>query len=278
MNNRNEIRLAEIYPRINPERYKLHLACWNGEKQPLDIFVCDRTEWDGWNAWRGKRDDFNRDFIFSLIDFYPEEDRWLFGGAYRVISRKAVNYSKSYKIELLEESKPFIGRLKISLKRPSRAKSVNLERFFNKLVVTEILSESYTGEEFPGYDKIDIRFPMLKQIIQRQRTTWRAALENAKGVYLITDTRNRKKYVGSAYGTAGVWSRWECYAGTGHGYNDELTKLLSTQRGLNYARINFSFALLEYFTMKTDDAVIVRRESYWKDVLFSRVPHGYNKN
>jgi hypothetical protein len=160
-----EIRLAEIYPTINPECYKLHLACWNGEKQPLDVFVRDRTDWDGWNAWRGKRNDFNREFIFALIDFYPEEDRWLFGGAYRVNSRKAVNYSRSYKISLLEESKPFIGRLKISLKRPSRAKSVYLENFYNKLIVTEILPEPYSGEEFPGYDKIDIEFSKLEHIM-----------------------------------------------------------------------------------------------------------------
>jgi hypothetical protein len=80
----------------------------------------------------------------------------------------------------------------------------------------------------------------------------------------------------------GVWHGWHLVkmgvAGTGHGYNDELTKLLSMRRGLNYAREYFRFTLLEYFAMKTDDDLVIGGENYWKDVLFSRVPHEYNKN
>jgi len=273
-----EIPLARVYPILSPKAYKLHLACWNGFDQPLDVFVQNRNEWDGWNAWRGVRDDFSREFIFSLIDFYPEIDRWLFGGVYRVLSRASVNNSRSYKIELLEESKPFIGRMKISLKRPSRAKALNFENHYEALCVSEILSQPYTGEAFCGYDSIDIGFPMMETIITTQKPDWKAALENAKGVYLITDTSNGKRYVGSAYNTTGLWSRWSCYVETGHGYNDELTKLIATH-GLDYARKNFRFALLEHRTMKTDDGVVIQREKYWKDVLLSRCLHfGYNKN
>ena len=67
--------LPQVLPIAHPEQFKLHLACWNGEEQPLDVFVRDRAEWDGWNRWRGSRDDFSRDYIFSLIEFYPEKDR-----------------------------------------------------------------------------------------------------------------------------------------------------------------------------------------------------------
>ena len=272
-----ELHLAQIYRIENPADYKLHLACWNGDVQPLDVFVRDRAEWNQWNAWRGVRDDFSREFIFALIDFYPEEDRWLFGGAYQVLSRKATNHSPSYKIKLLEESQPFVGRLKLSLKRPSRAKAFNFENHYEQLIVSEIFPEPYTGEVFCGYDRIDIGFPMLEQIIRRQRPDWRAALENAKGVYLISDTRTGKRYVGSAYGVAGIWSRWECYVGTCHGYNDEFTRLIA-KRGRDYARRFFRFALLEYMPMKIDDDVVIHRESYWKEVLLSRGKYGYNRN
>jgi hypothetical protein len=272
-----EIHLPQIYPVKNPEQYKLHLACQSGEDRPLDVFVRDRAEWNGWNDWRGTRDDFNRDFIFGLIEFYPEKDRWLFGGAYRVLSRKPTNYSHSYKIEPLQESEPFIGRLKLSLKRPARAKAVNFENYYEQFVVSEIFPEPYTGEIFCGYDRIDIAFPMLERIIVDQRRDWRVALENAKGVYLITDTRTGRRYVGSAYGGAGIWSRWECYVGTLHGYNDELTRLIA-QRGQKYARHFFRFALLEYLPMKVVDDVVINREAYWKKVLLSRGKFGYNKN
>jgi hypothetical protein len=271
------ILLSRVCPVPNPDQYKLHLACWNNHDQPLDVFVRDRNEWDGWNSWRGKRDEFSREFIFALIDFYPQKDRWLFGGAYRIISRRSFNGPNSYGIERIPEFEPFVGRLKVALKRPSRAKAVNLENHYVGLIVSEILPEPYTGESFPGYDKIDISFSMLETLISRQRSDWKTALENAKGIYLITDRRNGKRYVGAAYGVAGVWSRWECYVGTGHGYSDELTAVIS-QNGLDYARKNFRFALLEYYAMKTDDRTVSDREQYWKRVLMSQGQYGYNKN
>ena len=271
-----DIALSTVYPIAAPNTFKLHLACWNNEDQPLDVFVSNRAAWDGWNAWRGTRDDFSRDFIFSLIDYYHEQDEWLFGGAYRVISRSPVNDSRSYKIELLEDSKPFIGRLKISLRRPGRIRAFNFENYYHTLRVSEILRRPYTGEAFCGYDQIDISFSMLETIFAIQRADWKAALENAKGVYLITDSSNGKRYVGSAYGTTGLWSRWACYIGTGHGYTDELTRVIK-ENGIEYARINFRFALLEHRTPKTDDSIIIEREQYWKSVLLSR-QYGYNKN
>jgi hypothetical protein len=167
--------------------------------------------------------------------------------------------------------------LKLSLRRPGRVKAVYFEKYYEKFVVSEILPEPYAGEIFCGYDRIDIDFRMLEQIFQQQRPDWRAALENAKGVYLITDTRNGKRYVGSAYGKAGIWSRWECYVDTAHGYNDDLTRLIA-QRGRDYAQRFFRFALVEYLTMKVDDDFVMNREAYWKKVLLSRGKYGYNKN
>jgi hypothetical protein len=118
---------------------------------------------------------------------------------------------------------------------------------------------------------------ILENLIQRQKADWKAALTNAKGVYLISDTKTGKRYVGSAYGNIGIWSRWACYAKTAHGYNDELTRLIK-KMGMDYARQHFRFSLLEYFPMKTEDHLVIDRESYWKRVLMSREPWGYNKN
>ena len=278
------IYLPQVYPIAHPEHFKLHLACGyenaeapGGFLQPLDDFVADREEWDTWNGSPRKQDVFSRDFIFAFMDFYTEEDRWLFGGAYRVLDRTRNGKNIKYKIRLLDESEPFIGRLKLQFKRPGRTKAFKLERYYEQLVVSEILPEAYTGEVFCGYDQIDIAFPMLEQIISRQRPDWRAALVNAKGIYLITDTLTGKRYVGSAYGATGIWSRWECYVGTCHGYNDELTRLIARRRR-GYARRFFRFALLEYFSMKADDDFVIRRETYWKEVLLSRGKYGYNDN
>lgn len=272
-----QIALPSVLHVANPEQYKLHLACWNQHDQPLDVFVRDRNEWANWNRWRGMRDDFSRPYIFSLIDFYPQSERWLFGGIFRVRSRSPENRAYSYDIELVADSAALVGRLKLALKRPGRAKSVNFENYYERLVVDEVLPAAYTGESFSGFDNIDLSFASLESIVAAQRADWKAALVHAKGIYLVTDTSNGLRYVGSAYGQAGLWSRLECYAGTGHGFNGELTRLIN-QHGIAYARRNFRFALLEHRTAKTDDDTIIKREGYWKNVLLTRGAFGYNKN
>lgn len=272
-----QIPLNQILPIDNQADYKIHLACWNGENNPLDVFVRNWDEWENWNTWRSKKDDFNRAYIFSLIDFYHEPEVWLFGGVFRVIHRGNEDYSHSYKVELEKETENLIGRLKIRLKRPARAKSVKLENYYEKILVSEILREKYTGEEFCGYENINHDFHTLESIYKTVKPDWKTALVNIKGIYLITDKSNGKRYVGSAYGDSGIWSRWACYIGTGHGWNDELTRLIKKE-GIEYARNNFRFSLLEYRSMRADDKTIIERENYWKEALLTRGDFGYNKN
>lgn len=171
-----------------PNAFKLHLACWNGSDHPLDVFVRDEQEWDGWNAYRGHRDDFSRPRILSFMEFYHEPETWLFGGIYDVIARGAPWYT----IQRHAASEPFIGRLKVRLKRPGRAKAFLLERYLEKIEVTELLRERYTGRAFPGYEWISHPFHELEAVIRHDRPDWRAALENVKGVYLVLERRTHR--------------------------------------------------------------------------------------
>lgn len=279
-----DIKVSDIL-KISPDElsgYKLHLACYNGYDQPLDIYLNNWDGWLGWNEWRGGKNDFNRDYIFSLIQFYHEPNKWLFGGIFKVIERHEdwADTEVGYKLELMDLHKDLIGRLVIDFYRYQgmRGRAYLLEGYYKDFLVSEILKKPYDGINFPGYENINIDFPELETVFKIQKNDWKGALENVKGVYLIIDKANGKKYIGSAYGDFGIWSRWAVYIGTGgHGFNDELTKLIKAN-GIEYARSNFKFSLLEYRSMKTDDSAIINRESFWKEVLLSRGDYGYNKN
>jgi hypothetical protein len=262
-------------------QYKLHLACWNGQEQPLNVYLQDWNSWMGWNEWRGNKNDFNRDYIFSLIQYYHEPNKWLFGGLFKVVERFDDYHDTEvgYKLELLELHKELIGRLIIDFYRYQgmRGRSYLLEGYYDSFTISEILKKPYDGINFPGYEEISVDFIELEAIYKYQKNDWKGALENVKGVYVIVDKLNGKKYVGSDYGDFGIWSRWAVYVGTGgHGFNDELTKLISV-KGIDYARQNFRFSLLEYRPMKVDDIVIINREAFWKEVLLTR-GYGYNRN
>ncbi len=267
------IMLSEVMSLTPMDAYKVHFARWNGKNQPLETFARSFDSWRGWQEYRPVKDDFNREFIFSLMQVYYETDSWLFGGIWRVTNR----LPEKYEVDLVNLGKNFIGRLKIKSSYRGRTPRTNLENHLDTFEVAEILPTPYTGRNFPGYSDIDLSFDELHTIIRNGRLDWRAALEHMKGVYLITDVNTGKRYVGSAYSDQGLWSRWCSYVDTGHGGNKELKELV-VDPSLDYCRANFRFALLEHISAREPDEKIISRENFWKTILLSRGEYGLNSN
>ena len=267
------ILLPDIFPITTPAEFKLHFARWNGDNQPLDVWVQDRDRWRGWQEHRPARNAFNRRYIFTLIHFYHETDTWLFGGLFRVVQRQP----DRYEVALTDHGAGFVGRLKLRSSYRQRATRVNFENHYRDFEVQEILREPYAGRAFPGFEGIDLSFEELEALIRTERPDWKAALESVKGVYLITDTTTGRRYVGSASGDLGMWARWWSYVETGHGGNLELRALV-TDPTLEYGRKAFRFALLEYRPNSTPDDVILTREAFWKRILLTRGAGGLNRH
>lgn len=266
------IKLTDLID-INPRKYKLHLAVTSKDgTNPIDVFIRDKNEWRDWQTYRGSKNEWTRDYIFSLIKFH---NFWLFGGVFKVVKRHQTHYD----VELTNEYESLIGRLLISgiPTRRGQGRSYNFETYFEKFEINQIFQNIYDGQDFPGYENINIGFKNLEHIVKINKTDWKSSLQNLKGVYLITDLKTNKRYVGSAYGTEGIWSRWCSYINNGHGGNKLLRNLIKSE-GLEYAKQNYQFTLLEFRAMKTDDKEIIWRESYWKRVLVTRNEFGYNDN
>ena len=271
------IKLTDIIPIPDPTAYKLHLACANKDGiHPLNEYVADRANWLEWNEWRdeGGKNDWNRQFIFSFIRFYPLANAYMFGGVFEV----TVRLSDRYEIEEVKSFQKWDGRLICSFSRYQglRGRAFKLESMLDSFEVVQILPEKYDGERFCGYTNINHQFSILRPIIQRGKQDWKASLEAVKGVYLVMDTSNGKGYVGAAYGDAGIWSRLASYMNTGHGWNDQLLMTIK-EKGIAYALANFKFSILEVFPFNTPDPEILAREFHWKNVMLSR-QFGYNGN
>jgi len=252
---------------------KVHLAHGSEQLEPLEVYARNLEEWKGWQQTRPKKNDFNRPYIFSLARFYHEQDIWLFGGVFRVLER----LPKRYSVELTDIARQFSGRLKLYSPHRGRGTRLNMENYYYDFKVTEILREPYSGQVFPGYGNINLPFDELETLIRNDRHDWRVALENTKGVYLITDTKTSQCYVGSAYGDDGIWSRWRAYIKNGHGGNRELRNIVKN-KGPDYCRKYFRFALLEELRTGAPDKLVLDREAFWKSVLLTRGEHGLNRN
>jgi hypothetical protein len=122
---------------------------------------------------------------------------------------------------------------------------------------------------FPGFDRLVLDHAQLQAVMREHRyAAWRTALSSVVGVYLITDTRDGRHYVGKADGADSIRQRWNAYAANGHGGNIEL-------RGLDPT--GFRFSLLRVFDPSTPTNEIDAAESHFKNALDSR-RHGLNRN
>lgn len=176
-----------------------------------------------------------------------------------------------YEHEQIEKYKKYFGRLIIKFHKDNAyvtLKGEHIDRFY----VKELLPDIFDNDNFPGYDRVNISWEELSRVLEKD--TWKTALQNQKGVYLITDVSNGKRYVGSAYGKDMLLGRWNDYVKIGHGNNKELKNL-----SFDYIKENFRYSILDIFKSTTNDNIIIEREGWWKEVLLSRdEKYGYNRN
>ena len=259
-------------PEVTPRNAKVHLAGWNGTEDPLRVYF--QGAFEGWQAWQSLKN-FERPFVVSLIQL-PERDQWLYVGTYASAGQRYDDSMKRYHYNLtaLPSCAELAGRLVVNFTRPGRNSYLMGDGIAERINVREIKSEPMQLQEFPGFKKVDLAFADLA-VLERQRTTsWRVALSNVAGIYLVSDPDAGKLYVGSATGEGGIWTRW-CQYVDGHGSNAELYKLIA-ELGTERARA-FRFSILEIADLHASRDEILERESHWKRVLLSR-SHGYNAN
>ena len=140
------------------------------------------------------------------------------------------------------------------------------------------LAPSTKTLNFTGYQNVSLLHKDLVRIVSNDEPTYKQALSNVKGVYVITDIHTGKLYIGSASGNSnGIWQRWSCYANNidPTGGDKEFSKIFGEDE--SYIKKYFKYSILEIFDTKTKEEDILARESYWKKVFETR-KFGYNDN
>ena len=256
-------------------RVKFNIS--NGYDDPLDLYKTNPDEVNvTWFLWHDDRRYFNvGQTAICLLKL--RGDQWLLTTIKKITRLLDVTDGVGYDADEVKEYEQYFGRLVVEYHNPCRTMGRKYENVMDELEVVQILNEQYTGNEFPGYENVRLSYPRLKNIVDRQLPGWVDALRNQKAVYLITDTKTGKMYVGSATSQTGMLlQRWSSYAADGHGGNIELRELVK-QQGLDYVKENFQYSILENYNARMDDGYILKRESWWKETLCTRT-HGYNKN
>lgn len=250
---------------------------YNGSDDPLDEYMADPELVNTtWFLWHDDRRYFDvGQMAICLLKL--RADQWLLTTIKKITNLLDVTGGVGYDADEMKEYEQYFGRVVVEYHNPCRNMGRKYEKVMNELEVVQILNEQYTGDEFPGYENVRLSYPRLKTIVDRQLPGWVNALKNQKAVYLITDTKTGKLYVGSATSQTGMLlQRWSSYVADGHGGNVELRELVK-QQGFDYVKENFQYSILENYNARMDDGYILKRESWWKETLRTR-EFGYNKN
>ena len=275
-------------PDLNKTKIKFNMNAGNAEIKAWDLlFKEDETEWEQINAWKTKHPNNNlnhADYLLAFAQYYPYgPEYFIFGGLYKIKKIEPEVFDEvGYELTLMDDYKEYRKRLIVKLKKPIGRDLYN--RLYKNIQDTlepevyEIAPNTKLGH-FPGYQNVTLSHPQMQQIISRNEPSWKQALMNVKGVYVITDLSNGKLYIGSASGnTDGIWQRWSDYANienlTG---GNKLLNEIKLDKGKDYIVNNFQYSILEIFDTKTKANTIINRENYWKNVFCTR-KYGMNYN
>ena len=258
---------------------RIKFNIYNGYTDPLELYKENPDQVNTtWFLWHDSRRYFHSgQTAICFLRLSP--DTWLLTTIKHIIKELDVGTDGGvgYEAEEVDTYKKYFGRIIIKYHNTNKSMGRTFESVMQELEVLEVLNDKFTGDEFPGYENVRLTYSQLKNIIDRQTPGWTPALENQKAVYLITDTKTGRLYVGSATAQYGMLlQRWSEYVSNGHGGNVGLKEIVATN-GFDYVKENFQYSILENYNARMDDAYILKRETWWKDTLKTR-EFGLNKN
>ncbi len=196
-----------------------------------------------------------------IPDGLPEIESKNYNGEYAIFNLEYVDLLKEYENKLIIEW------------------GAGTRQFAHK-GTTEKPIVSIRAEEkknFEGFDKVVLSYDRLKEIIEDVEDVygdWHTALKSVNGIYLIADNESGKQYVGSAYGSDGLFGRWSSYVQSHHGGN----KLMKEEICYHPDRYHsFQFSILQILPKTMSPEEIINTESLWKTKLQS-IKFGMNDN
>src|SRR5690606_9268592 len=242
---------------------------WN----PIELFqsgeISTMLEGHYWNYAKSKSYKQGQ-ITIGLVKIHPNEDFWLLFHIGQVTKDLNKLNAVGYEYEGLPKYEMYVGRLIVKFKNRVQTLIRNAESVIDSCYVSQILPDTFDNDLFPGYDKVNISWKEMKRVLEKDN--WKTALQNQKGVYLLTDASNGKMYIGSAYGENMILGRWRSYLKTGHGGHVGLRRLT-----YDHTKQILRYAMLNKYKGTTGYQLILSRESWWKGTLQNR-EFGYNEN
>jgi hypothetical protein len=183
------IKLNDLLQISNLESVKIRmLTTYSNKTNPLDFFRNNNNDelmrWLFWNYSKQKSFKVG-ETVIGLLRL--NGNKWLLFNISKVTKDldKFNGLGFGYKIESRHHQ--YFGRVIVEYENKAQKLIRKASGMLDECKVAQIIEGKYEDEEFPGYDKVNISWEVMKRVLGK--SSWKTALQNQKGVYLITHNR-----------------------------------------------------------------------------------------
>lgn len=244
---------------------------------PYDWYVNDRDTFIAYQSEQSEEVFKGVDYIVSFIGEEGTSARMV--GVYKILGldeKKATLINNNHLFYIMEEVKGNFDELNERVIIDWGKSAISWHQWLDRND-KEVISIERKGIDWvcPNYEDILLSYEQLQRIFNNGISVWRNRLSACNCIYVISDSKSGKLYVGSTYNTQGIWGRWSEYAATGHGGNVELRKLV--EECSDYAKKHFKWAILQTLPLNIKEDKAIDIETKWKEKL-GRAACALNRN
>lgn len=249
----------------------------NYECSLLDLFRYERGVLENYQREQKKGTFDKTEFIVVFLGEKGTNSR--FAAVYRIVGKQQSPYRENewiFDFQEVEEFKPLSCRIVIDWGKGTVSWHQDYREKTKAVIrVDDGFEDSNGVPRFVSFNDTLLSYRELRAIFENDDETWKSVLKSNNCIYMITDEKTGKQYVGSTYGQDGIWGRWMYYFNTcGHGGNKMLEDVISQDP--DYAR-HFHWSILEILPNDILEEDAINRENLYKRKFMTR-EFGYNKN
>lgn len=243
----------------------------------LDLFRYERGVLENYQREQKKGTFDKTEFIVVFLGEKGTNSR--FAAVYKIVGKQQSPYRENewiFDFQEVEEFKPLSCRIVIDWGKGTVSWHQDYREKTKAVIrVDDGFEDSNGVPRFVSFNDTLLSYRELRAIFENNDETWKSVLKSNNCIYMITDEKTGKQYVGSTYGQDGIWGRWMYYFNTcGHGGNKMLEDVISQDP--DYAR-HFHWSILEILPNDILEEDAINRENLYKRKFMTR-EFGYNKN
>ena len=233
---------------------------------PYDWYLNDRETFIAYQSEQHKDIFKDVDYVVSFIGEDGTLARMV--GVYQILGRDTERENLTgggkycYKMVEVDGFDELNERVIVDWGDSARAFHQRLEKNDKAIVAVERKGFDWVC---PDYEEISLTYGQLSHIVKDGLEAWKRKLTAVNGIYVISDRKTGRLYVGSTYNRDGIWGRWEDYARTGHGGDVKLASLIA--EAPDYAKDNLVWSILQTLPLNVSDIEAIRVENLWKNKL-----------